>query len=483
MHVRRLALDLAPWALFRALARRPRPFFIDAGQPWGEEWISSMGFSPRMQLRVGATDAGAAPLGALDALLASCRPSAGDGARQHPVPFGGGVVLGLAYDVKNAIERLPARQHLDASGAYLAAALYDAVVAYDHRRREYVVASWHLDDGALARYGEEVLDAAADARALARTGDGRAIGADRDDGVTANLDQRAYHAAVDRIRAYIAAGDVYQVNLSLRFDAPFSGDALDLYGRLRALQPVPFGGYFDFGRERALSNSPELFLRRRGTHVETCPIKGTRPRGRDAVDDARLAEELCSDAKEAAEHVMIVDLERSDLGRVCRTGSIRVARFGEVVGFRTVQHLVSTIAGTLPAGLPTSALLAATFPSGSITGAPKIRAMEIIDEVERGARGFYTGALGWIDASGDCDLNVAIRTAIARGDTLAYHAGSGIVADSSPEGEYAECLLKSEAFFAAVGRRKLTASAGDGAVDDGVRTATSDDRSAVIRPT
>ncbi len=487
MHVRRLALDFTPWALFRALAGRQRPFFIDAGQAWGEDWFSSMGFGPRMQLRVGAADGAATPLAALDDLLASCRPTALDRARPRPVPFAGGVVLGLAYDAKNTIERLPARQRLDPSDAYLAAALYDAVVSYDHRRREYVVASWHLDAAALARYAEEVLDAAADARALVRTGASRGVAERLAGAIVANLDERSYGAAAERVLGYIAAGDIYQANLSLRFEAAFAGDALELYGRLRALQAVPFGGYFDLGHERVLSNSPELFLRRRGTHVETCPIKGTRPRGANPAEDVRLAEELGSDAKEGAEHLMIVDLERSDLGRVCRTGSIRVVRFAEVARFRTVQHLVSTVTGTLPADLPTGALLAATFPGGSITGAPKIRAMEIIDEVERGARGFYTGALGWIDASGDCDLNVAIRTAVATDRGLAYHAGSGIVADSVPAREYAECLLKSQAFLAALqGNGDDSAAADrDGAAPlHGTPDATARaDDSVIVRPT
>ncbi len=215
---------------------------------------------------------------------------------------------------------------------------------------------------------------------------------------------------------------------------------------------MPFGGYFDLGDRQVLSNSPELFLRRRRTEICTCPIKGTRPRGRDRREDLRLAEELLDDPKERAEHVMIVDLERNDLGRVCRTGSVQVTRFAELAQFRTIQHVVSTVGGTIAADLPMRELLAATFPGGSITGAPKIRAMEIIDEVERGARGFYTGALGWIDASGDCDLNVAIRTAVARDGRVAYRTGSGIVAESDPAREYAECLLKAQAFFAALAR-------------------------------
>jgi anthranilate/para-aminobenzoate synthase component I len=220
---------------------------------------------------------------------------------------------------------------------------------------------------------------------------------------------------------------------------------------MRALQPVPFGAYLDAGPERVLSRSPELFLRRRGARVVTCPIKGTRPRGANPAADAALAAELARDPKERAEHVMIVDLERNDLGRVCVAGSVAVEALAAAVPFDTVQHLISTVAGTLRPSVSTVDLLRATFPSGSITGAPKIRAMEIIAELEAAPRGFYTGAIGWIDASGDCDLNVAIRTAVARGDRLVYQAGGGIVADSRAERELDELHLKAAAFFRALG--------------------------------
>ena len=449
MHTRQLPLDIAPWALFRALTRKERPFFVDAGQPWGDEWMSSMGFRPRMQFRIAASDS-ADPLATLDAALASLAPPSGARRSARPVPFAGGAVVALAYELKNDLERLPQSQIEEADAPHLVAAIYDAVVAYDHRRHAYYVASWHLDAAALARYAEEVLDAAAEATARRRD-EKTTIATAAPLPITTNLDRGEYAERVERIRAYIAAGDVYQVNLSLRLRAPLAGEALDLYGNLRATQPVPFGGYFDLGGTHVLSNSPELFLRRRGERIETCPIKGTRRRGRTRAEDARLAAELQADPKERAEHVMIVDLERNDLGHVCRTGSVRVTRFTELASFRTLHHLVSTVRGELPAAVAAGELLRATFPGGSVTGAPKIRAMQIIDEVERGPRGFYTGALGWIDASGDLDLNVAIRTAVAAGGTLTYHAGSGIVADSEPDREHAESLLKAEAFVRGLG--------------------------------
>ena len=456
MQTRELPLSLAPWALFRVLAQKERPFFIDAGRPWGDEWISSMGFRPRMQLQVRAGEARTpGALATLDATCAGLPPRAARGAR--PVPFAGGIVLALTYEAKNEIERLPQTQREDAAAARLDAAVYDAVVAYDHRRRRWMVASWHLDARALRQYADEVMDAAALAparrpRAADAASDG-ALG-----GLVATLDRASYVARVEQIRRYIAAGDVYQVNFALRLEAALATTPLAAYGRLRATQPVPFGAYLDLGETQVLSNSPELFLRRRGEQLTTGPIKGTRRRGAHAREDAALAAELRRDPKERAEHVMIVDLERSDLGRVCRTGSVRVGRFAEVATFRTLHHLVSTVHGTLPREVGTGELLRATFPGGSITGAPKIRAMQIIDELERGPRGLYTGTLGWIDASGDCDLNVAIRTAVVRDGVLAYGVGGGIVADSEPGREHEECRLKAEALRRALAPRAAAAA-------------------------
>jgi aminodeoxychorismate synthase component I len=447
MHARELTLDLDPWSLFRALASKERPFFIDAGQSWGEAWVSSMGFRPRMQFRVTAADAPDAPFARLDDLLTTMTPAPRDRKRARPVPFAGGVVTAIAYEARHGVERsLPVAGEA-ADAPRLVAALYDAALSYDHRAHRWWLASWHLDARTLAVLAEEIRDAAADAARGARP---TALPMQTST-VTSSLDPHAYSARVARIHDYIAAGDVYQVNLTACFETRLPAPPLDVYGRMRALQPVPFGAYLDAGPERVLSRSPELFLRRRGARVVTCPIKGTRPRGANPAADAALAAELARDPKERAEHVMIVDLERNDLGRVCVAGSVAVEALAAAVPFDTVQHLISTVAGTLRPSVSTVDLLRATFPSGSITGAPKIRAMEIIAELEAAPRGFYTGAIGWIDASGDCDLNVAIRTAVARGDRLVYQAGGGIVADSRAERELDELHLKAAAFFRALG--------------------------------
>jgi para-aminobenzoate synthetase component 1 len=258
-----------------------------------------------------------------------------------------------------------------------------------------------------------------------------------------------YRRGVRRVLDYIGAGDIYQANISRRFHARIDAPAHLLYRSLRAQCPAPFGGFLDFDEFQLLSVSPErfLFLDRGAGRIETRPIKGTRARSPHPARDRALAAELCVSAKDRAEHVMIVDLERNDLGRVCRTGSVRVARLAGLESFAHVHHLVSTVEGRLRPGVDLPAVLRATFPGGSITGAPKLRAMEIISEVEGAPRGPAFGAFGYIDAHGRVDLALAIRTAVVADGVVSYRAGGGIVADSDPDAEYEEASLKAASFL------------------------------------
>jgi para-aminobenzoate synthetase component 1 len=253
---------------------------------------------------------------------------------------------------------------------------------------------------------------------------------------------------VDAIRDWIRRGDVYQVNLARRLSFPGfdRAKARALYPRLRNSGDAPFAAYVETPERAILSNSPERFLRVIGREVETCPIKGTRPRGATPAADRDAALELLRSAKDAAEHVMIVDLERNDLGRVCEVGSVEVAELATLRSFASVHHLVSSVRGRLRGGVGARELLAATFPGGSITGAPKLRAMQIIAELEPVGRDVYTGAIGYFDAAGDLDLSVAIRTAVLREDTLHLHVGAGIVADSDALAEWFETEVKAQAF-------------------------------------
>jgi para-aminobenzoate synthetase component 1 len=253
------------------------------------------------------------------------------------------------------------------------------------------------------------------------------------------------------VKEYIAAGDVYQVNLSQRFEIQTTDEPYAIYERLRQFSPAPFGAYLDAGNFQILSSSPELLLRvdEHGRAL-TRPIKGTRPRGNTPAEDRRLAAELFASEKDQAELLMIVDLERNDLGRVCRYGSIQVQERHRIETHPTVFHLVATVVGQLRENTDVFDCLRSMLPGGSITGAPKIRAMQLIDELEPCRRHVYTGSLGYLGFDGTCDLNVAIRTILCRAGRASYHVGGGIVADSDSETEYQETLAKGRAMRAAL---------------------------------
>ena len=269
----------------------------------------------------------------------------------------------------------------------------------------------------------------------------------------ASMKQTDYESGVRRIHEYIAAGDIYQVNLTQRFSAKVSaGSLFPLYQHLRRSTPAPLATWMQLGGREILSSSPESFLRMSGRHVETCPIKGTRPRGDTEASDQALAQELVESEKENAELTMITDLERNDLGQVCEFGTVRVAEMLALEKLEQVYHLVSTVTGTLRDGVDHLDTLAACFPGGSITGAPKKRAMEIIEELESVPRGLYTGAIGYIGFNGESQFNIPIRTLVREDGDLHYHVGAGIVADSDPAAEYQETLDKAKGIRLAISR-------------------------------
>lgn len=366
------------------------------------------------------------------------------------LPFSGGAVGYFSYDLGRQIESLPGTAHDDLALPELWLAFYDHLIAIDHQaRRGHVIA--------LPLPGRERLAVEAGER-LARLVDEQTTASHLEaaspvGGLQSNFSRATYYQAVGRALDYIRAGHIYQVNLSQRFYAPWGGGAEFLYRRLRANNPAPFAAFIDAGDFQLVSASPERFLlydpaTRR---IETRPIKGTRPRGGTPAEDERLKAELLASEKDAAELVMIVDLERNDLGRVSEYGSVGVPDLRRVEAYPTVWHTVATVEGRLREGLTRADLLRATFPGGSITGAPKIRAMQIIEELEGLRRHVYCGAIGYLGFDGGLDLNIAIRT-ITLKDGLAYfHAGGGIVADSRPETEYDETLHKACALAGALG--------------------------------
>ena len=256
-----------------------------------------------------------------------------------------------------------------------------------------------------------------------------------------------YVAGVRRALDYIAAGDIYQVNLSHRIVCPFEDDPVALFRDLSESNPSPFAAFLDGGHFKVLSASPERFLRLRGGRARSAPIKGTRPRGQSPQSDEQLAEELLASSKDRAENVMIADLVRSDLGRVCAPGSVRVEGLCRLESFATVHHLVSNVIGRVRPGCDRLDVVRALFPGGSMTGAPKVRAMEVIDEIEREERGIYSGSIGYLSCDGTVDFNIVIRTLVCRDGLAHLRVGGGIVAESEPLAEYRESLDKARALL------------------------------------
>ncbi len=353
-------------------------------------------------------------------------------------PFTGGLIGFFGYDLAPQIERLPRRSPADSRIPDVRFALYDRCLTLDHLTGE--VQFWSNDflgDGEAdrRRRDQEFLDSAL--RADPEIPSPSRLGPVRPD-----VPRDRYLEAVRRCLEYIAAGDIFQVNLSQRFTAPGKADPLDLYERLKRRSPAPFSAFLRGDDLALVSASPEWFYQARGGLLVTRPIKGTRPRGPSPEEDARLAAELRSSVKDRAELTMIVDLERNDLGRVCQFGSVKVTEPLVVESFAQVHHLVATIEGRLRPEIGPIDVVRAMFPGGSITGAPKIRAMEIIDELEPSRRGVYTGAIGYFGAGGTSAFNIAIRTILVEGDRVSYQVGGGIVADSVAELEYEETLHK-----------------------------------------
>jgi para-aminobenzoate synthetase component I len=357
-------------------------------------------------------------------------------------PFQGGMIGFFGYDLSPRLERLPRRHPRDSRLPDIRMALHDTAVIVDARSGAAEVWSWDLTGegraAALkrARSWREAIERALESPrpSLIRPGEPTKL--------TSSFDRKTYVAAVGRVLDYIAAGDVFQVNLSQRFTARACAEPLDIYDRLKAASPAPFSAFLHWDDMAVVSASPEWFYQTRGDRVVTRPIKGTRPRGRDQVDDARLADELRNSIKDRAELTMIVDLERNDLGRVCEYGSVVVLDPMQVESFAQVHHLVATVEGRIRPGAGPGDLVRAVFPGGSITGAPKIRAMEIIDELEPNRRSLYTGAIGYFSRGGTSAFNIAIRTILVEGDRASFQVGGAIVADSDPEAEYEETLVK-----------------------------------------
>jgi para-aminobenzoate synthetase component 1 len=377
-------------------------------------------------------------------------------ARSLGVPFTGGAVGYWAYDYGRRLERLPEHARDDLSLPDLVLALHDVVVARDEDTQR----TWIFSSGlpappaSRAKRARERLDTFRRCLESAAKASEAAPPPRATRRAASTFTRERYLRAVEAVRDAIASGEIFQANLSQRWSLPLPGahaHALALDRALRRHTPSPFAATLCLGDHAILSASPELFLRRRGPQVETRPIKGTRPRGADAAADERLAAELKASEKDRAENVMIVDVLRNDLGRVCEIGSVDVPQLCALERFPQVWHLTSTVTGRLSESTGPFELLHACFPGGSITGAPKIRAMELLEGLEPVRRHIYTGAIGWIGWNGDADWNIAIRTATATPAGIHWSAGGGITGDSDPEAEYRESVAKAEGLRLALG--------------------------------
>jgi para-aminobenzoate synthetase component 1 len=381
-------------------------------------------------------------------------------------PFQAGAAGYLGYDLCHFLERLPAPRYDDLALPDLCLGLYDWTLAWDHvTARCWLFSSGLPETGAgraerAAARAEAVRQRLAAApverSTLPRVPPGPPLAGPPTHpvpglpGIRSTFSREEFLRAVERTREYILAGDIFQANLSQRLVTPVAEHPFDLYLRLREKNAAPFAAYFDFGEAAAVSASPERFLLLEGDQVETRPIKGTSPRGFNPRHDSALGEALFESEKDRAENVMIVDLLRNDLSKVCCDHSVEVPELCRIERYATVHHLVSTVVGRLRPGLGAVDLLRAAWPGGSITGAPKVRAMEIIAELEPTRRGVYTGALGYLSFGGALDTNIAIRTFVVKQGRAFFQAGGGIVADSDPEREYEETLHKARGMVAAL---------------------------------
>ena len=465
--VQELDPAITPELVFRALKQKPYVCWLDSALKGGQRGrYSFLCADPVESWEL--TQPVADPLSRVQGWLDRCQAATVSGLP----PFQGGVAGYLGYEFGRCLERIPAARHDEFSTPLAVLGLYDVVLAWDHELDQ----GWIFSHGFSTKESDEGREKRASFRlnqfmAWIKNGDGPDSSYQQPNyhamahGLTAeqfetrlgggwlgNFDSEGYQAAVQKARDYIYAGDIFQVNLSQRLLCPARCKSDELYEHLRLVNAAPFAGYFNFGSGQIISASPERFFHVRDRWMETRPIKGTRRRTGDAERDRVTAEELLASEKDRSENVMIVDLLRNDLSRVCDPNSMRVEQLCKVEEYPFVLHLVSVIGAQLRDDVQWSDVMAAVFPGGSITGAPKVRAMEIIAELEPTVRGPYCGSLGYCGADGSMDWNILIRTLTASLGWWQFQVGGGIVADSEPTSEEEETWTKAAGLVAAIER-------------------------------
>lgn len=452
---------LLPVDLYEALSRgRQYSFLLESLE--GEEKIarySILGFDPflRFQSKRDAITVSAGgkaihargdPITILQDLMSRIRVKNPIGSLR----FSGGAVGYFGYDMVRFFEELPDTNpdDLNIPDCYLI--FPRQIVVFDHRQKS-ITMIYSATDERKDRAISELNSMKTIIAQLKRGKDKkerRANGKVNESLLQSNLTQKQFEEVVDRAKEYIFAGDIFQVVLSQRFSVQIASDPLQIFRTLRRTNPSPYMYYLNFGRLKIIGSSPEILVRVEDGFVETRPLAGTRPRGNSAEEDGALIKDLLSDEKERAEHIMLVDLGRNDIGRVCEYGSVKVTELLGVEKYSHVIHLVSNVVGRLRRGKDAFDVLRATFPAGTVSGAPKVRAMEIIDELEPVRRGIYAGAVGYVSFTGNLDTCIAIRTIVIKDGRAFIQAGAGIVADSVPEREYGETMDKAQALFRAM---------------------------------
>jgi anthranilate synthase component 1 len=457
-----------PVSAFLKIHRGRHGFLLESvqgGEKWGrysflgsepERIWTARGHVVEVRARDGAVTQHEVPdvLAALRDWLRAYRPVTSPGLPR----FSGGAVGYLGYDLVRDLERLPVRARDDLDLAEVVLLLADRLLVFDNvTQKIQIIANLFLQEGTSLR---EVYDAgvAGIEQWLARLrgslperdASPRAAAGERGGALRSNLDQAEYEAMVSRAKEYVHAGDVIQVVLAQRFEGELRASPFDVYRSLRSINPSPYLFFLDLGDVSLAGASPEVMVRVEAGEVTVRPIAGTRPRGTVERDDIALEQELLHDPKEIAEHIMLVDLGRNDVGRVAAIGSVEVTERLVVERYSHVMHIVSNVRGRLAAGRDAFDAFRATFPAGTLSGAPKVRAMEIIEELEPVRRGIYGGAVGYFDFSGNMDTGIAIRTVLFKNGRVFVQTGAGIVADSVPEREHLECLNKARGMFQAL---------------------------------
>lgn len=370
----------------------------------------------------------------------------------HALPFTGGAVGFFSYDLGRSIEKLPINTLDDMHLPDMRMGIYTWAIVVDHAKKQTHLVGDKADIR-LRREWNDLVNYVSNGLSVRSPEKSFKVL----DDVDSNMDEAEYKKAFDKIKKYIQEGDCYQVNLAQRFNVDVDGDPWQAYCKLRKINPSPFSAYLNYPEFQILSNSPERFLSVKDQIVQTKPIKGTRPRSEDKTEDLNLLQELINSKKDQSENVMIVDLLRNDISKNCALGSVKVPKLFDIESYPNVHHMVSTVTGKLRDNRSPVDLLRGCFPGGSITGAPKLRAMEIIEELEPHRRGIYCGAIGYIANNGNMDTNIAIRTMLHKQQRMFFYAGGGIVYDSQARAEYLETFDKATAMLSVLDRNKVIA--------------------------